>query len=568
MNIEMLRKEIIGGETQIETPFGERLITYADYTASGKTLKFIEKYLIELQTVYANSHTEESMTGKTMTEIVHKAERNIKKALNALDEDYIFPVGTGATGAIQKLASILGIYYSPKLKEKFETYFQMRDSATCENDCIDAFFKKMDIKKPVVFISPYEHHSNDLIWRESYADVVEINLNSEGEFDLDDLKKKVSDKKYDGRLKVGSISAASNVTGIKSPIYDIASILHENNAYACFDFAASAPYVEINMNKDKESYFDAVYISSHKFIGGPGATGLLVINKRLYDENGSPTVAGGGTVDYVSSLGYDFVADVEAREMAGTPGILQIIKAALAIELKDIIGIDHIEKIEHEYIDYVFDRLLKNENVSILGPIDPNKRISIMSFNIKHKDGFLHHKFVTKLLNDLFGIQSRAGCACAGPYGHRLLNVDADKSMQYRNVVLDGFNSLKPGWVRVNFHYAMTESEIKFITDAIEFIANYGYLFVNVYEMDRLSGMWSKKDFTEYNHYVEDFGIQSSIEMMNKDVFKFLNLDKETLYDNYMKYALDEATKLKMSFTECTGKFENESRDALRWYPF
>lgn len=568
MNIENLRKEIIGGQTKIETPYGERLITYADYTASGKTLKFIEKYLIELQKVYANSHTEESMTGKTMTQIVHQSELKIKKAFNALEDDYIIPVGTGATGAIQKLASILGIYYSPKLKEKVDHYFEERASSKCSNDCVDSFFKTLDYTKPVVFISAYEHHSNDLIWRESYADVVEIALTADGEFDMDDLVRKVSDPKYDNRLKVGSISAASNVTGLKSPIYEIAKVLHEHNAYACFDFAASAPYVEIDMNRDKESYFDAVYVSSHKFIGGPGGAGLLLLNKRMYDESGAPTIAGGGTVDYVSSEGYDFIEDVEAREMAGTPGILQIIKAALAIELKESIGPKLIEDIEHDHNKYVFSRLGNNKNIQILGPDDPNKRISIMSFNIRHKEGYLHHKFVTKLLNDLFGIQSRAGCACAGPYGHRLLGVDDETSQRYRAAVKEGFNSLKPGWVRVNFHYVMTKEEVKFIVDALEFIASYGYLFVHAYVMNLKTGIWSKKDYTEYNKYVATFGIEESFKYSESDVFEQVDLDKNSLYTNYIEEAHKTAELMKTDFETCSGKFDNNKRDELRWYPF
>ncbi|MBN2797502.1 MAG: aminotransferase class V-fold PLP-dependent enzyme [Clostridia bacterium] len=567
MNVHELRKEIIGNQTKIQTPFGERVITYADYTASGKSLKFIEKYMIELQKVYANSHTEESMTGKTMTEIVHLAERNIKKAFNALDEDYIIPVGTGATGAIQKLASILGIYYSPRLKEKVEKHLSQRESLICTNDCVDHFFKDIDMKKPVIFISAYEHHSNDLIWRESFADVVEINLTCEGLFDLKDLEAKVSDPKYKDRLKVGSISAASNVTGVKSPIYDIARILHEHDAYACFDFAASAPYVDINMNKDEKSYFDAIYVSSHKFIGGPGATGLLVINKRLYDENGSPTIAGGGTVDYVSSLGYDFVHDVEAREMAGTPGILQIIKASLAIELKDHIGIENIESIEEKYITYAFNRLLTHEKVHVLGPHDPKERISIMSFNIRHKEGYLHHKFVTKLLNDLFGIQSRAGCACAGPYGHRLLDVDAEHSMRYRDVVLKGYSSLKPGWVRVNFHYAMSLEEVAFIVDAIEFIGKYGYLFIQEYIMNLRNGMWEKKDYHEVNEFVENFGLKSSLSLLEKDVFDESDLNHHELYREYMEMAHAKALQLEETYTPCEGHFEASELDDLRWYP-
>lgn len=567
LSVEDLRKEIIGSDTFIQTPYGSRLITYADYTASGKTLRFIEKYLIKIQEVYANSHTEESTTGKTMTDLVHLSEKKIKKCLNALDDDYIIPVGTGATGAIQKLANILGVYYSPILRDKINCYIDDRESKKCERDCTGNFFKHINEEKPVVFITPYEHHSNDLIWRESFTEVVEINLDEEGFLDLDDLREKVSRSEYKNRVKIGSISAASNVTGIKSPVYEIAKILHQNNAFACFDFAAGAPYVEINMNKDNLSYFDAVYLSPHKFIGGPGSSGILVINKSLYDKSSPPTVAGGGTVDYVSSNGYDFVEDVEAREMAGTPGILQIIKASLAIELKESITTDVIEEREKFLMNRVFDRLLKNSDIDILGPHDPDKRLAIMSFNIKYEDGYFHHKLVTKLLNDLFGIQSRAGCACAGPYGHRLLNVDSEKSTKYRNIVKDGYNSLKPGWVRVNFHYLMTDDEVDFICDALEYISKNGYLFVNEYTMNIKSGIWTHSDYEEKNEISDNFGIEESFKMINEDIFVNKNINHELEHIKYMTEANVLADRLIKLYKKQDITFEDKLVDELRWYP-
>jgi len=568
IKIEELRDEIIGINTMIETPYGQRLITYADYTASGKTLKFIEKYMLKLQELYANSHTEESTTGKTMTELVHISEKKIKKSFNALEDDYIFPVGTGATGAIQKLATILGVYYSPVFKERYDSYMKDKKCHTCEKDFASMFFEDDHKEKPVVFISSYEHHSNDLIWRESLAEVVEIDLTEEGYFDLEDLKVKVSDPKYNERLKIGSISAASNVTGIKTPVYEAAKILHDNGAYACFDYAASGPYVNIDMNFNEDSYFDAVYLSPHKFIGGPGSSGLLVINKALYDISSAPTIAGGGTVDYVSSKGYDFVDDVEAREMAGTPGILQIIKAALAIELKDTLGIKKIEAIEHEYIDRVFNRLKKNPNIEILGPQDAAGRISIMSFNVKSNKTYLHHKLVTKLLNDLFGIQSRGGCACAGPYGHKLLNVDGDMSLRYRDVVINGYNSLKPGWVRVNFHYVMLESEVDYICSALEFLGKYGYLFINEYKMDIASGLWVHKYGEKTVSYIENFGINQGLEYLDVNIFEENKVNVEDVYTKYMAYAESEASRLEKNYVSQSNCFADKKIDKLRWYDF
>jgi len=567
MDIKELRKEIIGYNTFVCTPYGKRLITYADYIGSGKTITFIEKHLIELQKVYANTHSEESFTGKTMTDLFHISEMKIKACLNASDTDCVIPIGTGSTGAIQKFACILGVYYSPVLKNKIAEKFHERPSKKCGFDCTGEFVDEICVESPVVFISQYEHHSNELIWRESLADVVVINLTEEGYFDLEDLEQKVSQEKYINRQKIGAFSAASNVTGIMSPVYDIACIMHKYNGIACFDFAASGPYVDIDMNRDEHSYFDAIFLSPHKFLGGPGSTGLLIFKKNLYDGRLCPTVPGGGTISYVFSEGYSFIDSVEMRELAGTPGILQMIKAALAFELKEEISIKTIDKIEKRHIKLAFDRLREDPNVELLGPLDGNKRISIMPFNIKYKNKYLHHKLVSTLLNDLFGIQARPGCDCAGPYGHTLLNITNDIAERHRSLVLKGYFSLKPGWTRVNFHYMASEDEVKYICDAIQFLSKYGYLFVGEYIMNTASGGWTHKNHKKNNPLVEGFGIDFSMKMKESDVFRDKRVNRTKKFKKYLEEANQIVNKLKVNYREQMIRFGDEDMDELCCYP-
>lgn len=569
ISFDKIREEIIGLNHCFETPYGKRVITYADYTASGKSLKFIEKYLIEIQKYYANTHTEDDITGEVMTNILHKSEKIIKKELNASDNCYVIAAGTGATGAILSFSKITGIYLPPATKEMLKKYLSSCsvNNNKCEN-IFDKLSEEIKEKIPVVFISPYEHHSNILMWRESLVEVVEIQLDDEGYLDLNDLEKKVSDEKYKNRTKIGSISASSNVTGIKTPVYEAAKILHKNNAIACFDFAASGPYVEINMNKDSESYFDAVFFSPHKFIGGPGSSGILVINENLYNKNISPTVSGGGTVDYVSCFGQDYVKDVEEREKAGTPGILQVIKAALSIQLKSELGINEIEEREIYYTKKFMNRFKENKNIEILGPEDPKKRISIISFMIKYKDNYIHPRFAAKLLNDLFGLQSRAGCACAGPYGHRLLNIDNDTSAEFRDIISDGTTSLKPGWVRVNLHYTMSEEEVNFILDTIDFISQYGHLFLLHYYVDAKSGAWHHKKYNKENSLVKNFGVKDSLNYIDRDVFKEENINRTEEYKKYFDEAMKMVDELKLQFDDNFSKYKNNDYESLRWFYF
>ncbi|MBA7498569.1 Cysteine desulfurase [subsurface metagenome] len=566
LTLEEVRNAIIGQNFIFQTPYGMRLLTYADYTASGRSLKFIEQFLIKIQREYANTHTEDDVTGRHMTEILHQAETIIKKAFNAEKNCRIIATGTGATGAISKFHEIIGIHLPPATRN---LVLSILDNSSEENVIDQNLRKKLELEinrlKPVVFIGPYEHHSNDIMWREAIAEVVTIQLTSDGYIDLKDLESQVSDAKYKKRLKIGSFSAASNVTGLKSPVYEIARIMHKYGGLVCFDFAASAPYVKINMNNDSDTFFDAIFISPYKFVGGPGSSGILVFNERVYNLELSPTSAGGGTVDFVSSTTVDYLKDIESREKSGTPGVLQTIKAALVIDLKDAIGIDNIESKELEYTTRALERLSKHSKIKILGPIDPENRISIVSFMIKQGDKYLHPKFITKLLNDLFGIQSRAGCMCAGPYGHSLLNINEEQSQRFRKIGQQGKLGIRPGWCRVNFHYLFSEIEFKFICQAIEFIADYGYLFLLKYSFNINSGVWTHLNFKDTILYNKP-DIKSVLTTNLRGCFDEEFIDRNVEFTKY----LNDARKLVKTLGDEIEyrQFDDPEAEELRWFNF
>ncbi len=566
LTLEEVRNAIIGKNFIFQTPYGMRLLTYADFTASGRSLKFIEQFLIKIQREYANTHTEDDVTGRHMTEILHQAETIIKKAFNAEKNCRIIATGTGATGAISKFHEIIGIRLPPATKNLI---LSILDKSSEENVIDQNLIKKLELKinrlKPVVFIGPYEHHSNDIMWREAIAEVVTIQLTPNGYIDLKDLERQVSDPKYKNRLKIGSFSAASNITGLKSPVYEISRILHKYSCIVCFDFAASAPYVKIDMNNDPDTFFDAIFISPHKFVGGPGSSGILVFNERVYKTALSPTSAGGGTVDFVSSTSVDYSEDIEIREKAGTPGVLQTIKAALVIDLKDAIGIENIESKELDYTTTALERLSKHSKIEILGPIDAENRIAIVSFMIKHEDKYLHPKFITKLLNDLFGIQSRAGCMCAGPYGHLLLKIDEKRTQKFRCITQQGKLGFKPGWCRVNFHYLLSDIDFEFICKAIEFIADYGYLFLREYSFDINSGVWTHLN-SEDNLLYNKPDIKSILSTDLKNCFDEESIDRNVEFANY----LNDARKLVKTFGDEIEyhQFDDPEAEELRWFNF
>ena len=328
LTLDDIRRGILGRDLAFPTPFGPRHLFYADYTASGRLLDFVEKKLLEISRSYANTHTEDDYTGKTMTRRFKEAERRIKASVNAGPRDKIFPTGSGSTGALKKLQEMLGVYLPPVTRERIE--------ALCRTAAARGVDLGPEVKKitPVVFIGPYEHHTNELMWREAFAEVVVVGLDEAGGLDLRDLERKLDDPAFAGRIRFGSFSAGSNITGVRTPVYDVARLCRCRGVPVFFDFAAIAPYVEIDMNRDEESAFDAVFFSPHKFLGGPGSCGILIMKDRLYRPDLPPTTAGGGTVVYVGPKSHDYAVDIETRETAGTPPILQTIKAALAVEVR------------------------------------------------------------------------------------------------------------------------------------------------------------------------------------------------------------------------------------------
>jgi selenocysteine lyase/cysteine desulfurase len=539
-----VRENVIGRDVEIPTPFGHRKITYADYIASGQGVAFIERYMEHILRLYGNTHTEDDATGALTTERLHQAETIIKRTFNAGEHYRIIEAEYGTTGAVHRLQQILGIYIPPVAKDRFLSLFRSYFSGA-ELSRFESFLVK---NRPVIFVGPYEHHSNEVSWRECFCEVVETELTENGLFSLQDLEKKVSSADYRNRMRIGAFSAASNVTGVVTPIYEVARILHRYDALAFFDFAAIAPYAEVNVCRDSECYFDGIYFSPHKFLGGPGSAGILIIHERIYRRDLPPTVGAGGTVDFVNFDEQEYNPDIEIREKPGTPGILQTMRAALALQLKEKIDLGKIESREKEMISKALARCKQTSEIEIMGNADAENRIPILSFNIRTLKGYLHPRFVTALLNDLFGIQSRAGCSCAAPYGHRMLQIDHEKSLAFKKAIICGQTGVKPGWTRVSFHFLMTDEGMNFICDAIEFVAQNGKYFLPLYDFDLCTGKWKHKSFTPL---IARFGLDEALELAaNVEEVNQETKPLKYLYLQYMKDAHEQVEKLKKTFRE------------------
>ncbi len=439
--VSRLRAGLVGEGMSIPTPFGQKKLTYADYTASGRALRQVEEYIAEqILPYYANSHTESSFCGAHMTRLRQQARDIIAREINAGEGFSVIFSGSGATSAINRLVALCGV-------------------ADGENSN----------GRPVVFVGPYEHHSNILPWRESGAEIIEIDEAPSGGPDLGILEAEL--KKYTRRpLMIGSFSAASNVTGIITDVDAVTRLLKNYGALAFWDYAGGGPYLPIDMNPGAGLEKDAVFLSPHKFPGGPGASGLLVIKNSIVRAT-RPTWPGGGSVSYVSPWAHDYFDSLIEREEAGTPNLIGDIRAALVLVIKSVVGTDYIQQRDHQLASQALEVWRNNPHLQLLGTDKPD-RLPIFSFMVRDaQQEYVHHQLFTRMLSDVTGIQARGGCVCAGPYGHRLLNVNRKNSERIRKQVLAGEEIVKPGWIRLNFSYLMDDETAATIIKGVDSLA-------------------------------------------------------------------------------------------------
>ncbi|WP_321286821.1 aminotransferase class V-fold PLP-dependent enzyme [uncultured Sunxiuqinia sp.] len=473
------RENIIGIDQTFSSPFGEPKILYADWIASGRLYGPIEQKMLEqFGPFVANTHTETSETGALMTKAYQLSHRIIKEHVNAGPNDVIITAGFGMTTVINKFQRILGL----------------------KNGKVPGSKNIEETEKPVVFITHMEHHSNHTSWYETIADVVIIEPDENLQVSTENLRKKLEE--YKGRtFKIGAFTACSNVTGIRTPYAEMAKIMHEFGGVAFIDFAASAPYETIDMHpKDAMMKLDAVLFSPHKFLGGPGSSGVLVFDKSMY-RNPVPDHPGGGTVDWTNPWGkYKYVDNIEVREDGGTPGFLQSIKTALCFQLKDQMGVENIMQREVELLTLAFDGLDSIPDVKILAN-EERDRLGVISFYVQG----IHYNLLVQLLNDKYGIQVRGGCACAGTYGHFLLEVTAERSDAITDKINHGDMSEKPGWVRWSLHPTMTNAEVElFIAALKDIISNISDYSKNYKPVPR-TNTFSHKDEKDYHLKVAEW---------------------------------------------------------------
>lgn len=441
------RKGIVGNGHNFNSVQGVKQLLYADWIASGRLYHPIEETMREkIGPMIANTHSFSSETGKASTYAYRHARQIIKKHVNAGEHDVLVTAGTGMTGVLARLQRIMGLRWPDTVahKVKLKTH-----------------------ERPVVFISHMEHHSNHVSWMETIADVVIVPCDENNLICPENLKKEVG--KYAERpLKIGAFTACSNVTGIIAPYHQLAKIMHQNNGICIMDFAASAPYVTINMHpKDPEERLDAICFSPHKFLGGPGTCGVLLFDKSLYNTN-CPDVPGGGNVKWTTPSGdYGYHEDIETKEDGGTPGFLQVMRTALVIRLKEKMGPENIAEREDELLALCFSQLRKIPDLFILEDND-QKRIGVVSFGITG----IHYNLIVRLLNDRYGIQVRGGWSCASTYSHYLFDLDGKKSKKIIGDIENKNLTEKPGWVRLSLHPVTTNEELFFVCDAIGEIAS------------------------------------------------------------------------------------------------
>ncbi len=454
---ETLANGLIGEGMTIPGLNGNVALVYADYVASGRALRQVEDFVTtHVLPFYANSHTEASWCGAYTTRLREDARDEIARLTGAGPDDAVIFAGSGATAGLNRLVNLLGVE---------------------------------QVANPVVFIGPYEHHSNILPWRESRAKVVEIPEAEAGGPDLGALAQALDDH-ADADLKIGSFSAASNVTGIITDADAVTQVLKAHGALSVWDYAGGGPYLSIDMGPSGDTHKDAIVLSPHKFIGGPGASGVLIVNQRAVQTT-RPSMPGGGTVRFVSPWRHEYLDDLIAREEAGTPNIIGDIRAALAFMVKDAVGTAEITEREERFNQMALQGWSDNPHLTLLGT-EHSHRLPVYSFLVQDRHGApVHQQLFTRMLSDIYGIQVRGGCACAGPYGHRLLQIDqATSEALYSEVVTNRQEVSKPGWVRLNFGYLMQDQTVQFIIDAVNELSRATEKYAPLYQLDSDTGIY------------------------------------------------------------------------------
>eukprot|EP00118_Oscarella_pearsei_P017421 m.172220 g.172220 ORF g.172220 m.172220 type:complete len:899 (+) comp39084_c0_seq8:2372-5068(+) len=555
--ISFVNDNVIGRDATFSGPFGARKVVYCDYTASGRALSFIENYIqTEVLPFYGNTHTTSTITSRQTTMFRHEARDIIRNALNASENDSVVFAGSGCTGAVNKLIHAM----------------DLSASAT----------------KPVVFVGPFEHHSNLLPWRETGADIVHIDEDNVGNVDIDDLEEKLKLHESSGRLLIGCFSACSNITGILTDTITVTAILHKYKALAFWDYATAAPYCNVDMNPVVENSShplvskDAIFFSPHKFVGGVNTPGVLIAKKELF-KNHVPSGCGGGTVFFVTRTSHRYLQENEMREEGGTPDIVGSIRVGLVFQLKQSIGADVIEAKEEELVTYGMSYFADHPNIVLLGS-SPAKRLPIFSFLIRHPDSglFLHYNFVSVLLNDLFGIQSRGGCACAGPYAQDLLGIDDEMALKIEELLLEDKRLdrthlrryrehsereiLRPGFVRLNLTYFMPQDEVNYVLEAVALVAKHGWKLLPHYVFNPETGEWAhhkQKDLKD-RRWLGNISYQSG-------QFSYKGTKSESPPLSYQSL-LDDALKIfNSAYKDCpvladqTVLLDSEA-NAMRWF--